>query len=136
MFVIFISLLNSLLKPLTLHYFIPSSTITGETPAFGPPHWVAGAIGNCTWTGVRLRDLLRVSGMDVDAISLRTKERPVKATHVGLLGYDHDECGNQYCCSFPFDKAIDPYGDVIVAFSKFFYFPFIHNKLLLLNLCF
>ena len=59
--------------------------------------------------------------MDVDAISLRTKERPVKATHVGLLGYDHDECGNQYCCSFPFDKAIDPYGDVIVAFSEIFF---------------
>ena len=62
--------------------------------------------------------------MDVDAISLRTKERPVKATHVGLLGYDHDECGNQYCCSFPFDKAIDPYGDVIVAFSEFFFTAF------------
>lgn len=91
--------------------------LDGETPAFGPPHWVAGAIGNCTWTGVRLRDLLKVAGMDVDAISLRTKERPVNATHVGLLGYDHDECGNQYCCSFPFDKAIDPYGDVIVAFQ-------------------
>ena len=91
--------------------------LDGETPAFGPPHWVAGAIGNCTWTGVRLRDLLRASGMDVDAISLRTKDRPEFATHVGLLGYDHDECGNQYCCSFPFDKAIDPYGDVIVAFQ-------------------
>ena len=23
--------------------------------------------------------------------------------------------GNQYCCSFPFDKAIDPTGDVILA---------------------
>ena len=75
--------------------------------------------------------------MDVDAISLRTKERPVKATHVGLLGYDHDECGNQYCCSFPFDKAIDPYGDVIVAFSKFFYFILLFSiEFLLVNLCF
>ena len=91
--------------------------LDGETPAFGPPHWVAGAIGNCTWTGVRLRDLLKASGLDVDAISLRTKDRPVNATQIGLLGYDHDECGNQYCCSFPFDKAIDPYGDVIVAFQ-------------------
>jgi sulfite oxidase len=40
-------------------------------PAFGPPHWVAGAIGCATWTGVRLRDLLNTAGMDVDAISTR-----------------------------------------------------------------
>lgn len=91
--------------------------IDGKTPAFGPPHWVAGAIGNCTWTGVRLRDLMRAAGMDVDGISLRTKKAPAKATNVALLGYDHDECGNQYCCSFPFDKAVDPFGDVIVAFK-------------------
>ena len=25
------------------------------------------------------------------------------------------QVGNQYCCSFPFDKAIDPAGDVILA---------------------
>jgi len=87
----------------------------GETPAFGPPHWVAGAIGNATWTGVRLRDILKASGMDVDGISLRTKDAPAKATQIGLVGYDHDEVGNQYCCSFPFDKAIDPFGDCLVA---------------------
>ena len=33
------------------------------------------------------------------------------------IGYDHDEVGNQYCCSFPFEKAIDPFGDVIVAYE-------------------
>ena len=81
--------------------------LDGKTPSFGPPHWVAGAIGNATWSGVRLRDVLRASGMDVDAISLRRKDAPAKATQIGLLGYDHDEVGNQYCCSFPFDKAID-----------------------------
>eukprot|EP00928_Gymnodinium_smaydae_P009532 TRINITY_DN13577_c1_g1_i1.p1 TRINITY_DN13577_c1_g1~~TRINITY_DN13577_c1_g1_i1.p1 ORF type:complete len:660 (-),score=117.73 TRINITY_DN13577_c1_g1_i1:406-2385(-) len=89
----------------------------GETPAFGPPHWVAGAIGNATWSGPRLRDVLKASGMDVDAISLRTKEPPENAGQVGLLGYDQDEVGNQYGCSFPFDKAIDPFGDVIVAYE-------------------
>lgn len=82
--------------------------IDGETPAFGPPHWVAGAIGCATWTGVRMRDVLKASGMDVDAISLRTKEPPAKAQQIGLLAYDHDENGNQYCCSFPFDKARCP----------------------------
>jgi sulfite oxidase len=89
----------------------------GETPAFGPPHWVAGAMGCSTWSGPRLRDVLRASGMDVDGISLRTKEAPDKATHVGLLASDQDEVGNQYCCSFPFDKAIDPFGDVILAYE-------------------
>jgi len=89
----------------------------GETPAFGPPHWVAGAIGNARWSGARLRDVLRASGMDVDAISTRKIEAPGKATQIGLLGYDHDEVGNQYCCSFPFDKGIDPFGDVIVAYE-------------------
>jgi sulfite oxidase len=87
----------------------------GETPAFGPPHWVAGAIGNAKWSGPRLRDVLRAAGMDVDGISLRTTEAPAKAKQVGLLAYDADEVGNQYCCSFPFDKAVDPYGDVILA---------------------
>lgn len=91
--------------------------IDGETPAFGPPHWVAGAIGNAKWAGVRMRDLLRAAGMDVDAISLGEKPAPEKATNVGLLGIDHDEVGNQYCCSFPFDKAVDPFGDVLVAYE-------------------
>jgi len=89
--------------------------VDGKTPAFGPPHWVAGAMGNATWSGPRLRDVLRASGMDVDNISLGNKEPPSKAKHVGLLGMDQDEVGNQYCCSFPFDKAIDPFGDVILA---------------------
>eukprot|EP00605_Chrysophyceae_sp_TOSAG23-4_P000270 GSChrysophyteH1.ASY1.ANO1.312.1 assembled CDS len=38
--------------------------LDGKTPAFGPPHWVAGAIGNATWSGPRLRDVLRAAGMD------------------------------------------------------------------------
>jgi len=86
-------------------------------PAFGPPHWVCGAMGCATWTGVRLRDLLAASGMDVDGISTRKVLAPKEATHVGLLASDTDECGNQYCCSFPFEKAVDPFGDVIVAYA-------------------
>merc|ERR1719486_725771 len=58
--------------------------IDGKTPAFGPPHWVSGAIGNATWSGARLRDVLRASGMDVDAISLRKKEAPADAKQIGL----------------------------------------------------
>lgn len=41
----------------------------------------------------------------------------LQAVNVGLLGYDQDEVGNQYCCTFPFDKAVDPFGDVLVAYE-------------------
>ena len=61
------------------HYF------DGKTPAFGPPHWVAGAMGNATWSGPRLRDVLRASGMDVDSISLGEQTVPY-TWNVGLLG--------------------------------------------------
>jgi hypothetical protein len=37
--------------------------LDGKTPAFGPPHWVAGAIGCSTWSGVRMRDLFKASGI-------------------------------------------------------------------------
>ena len=91
--------------------------VDGKTPAFGPPHWVAGAMGNSTWSGPRLRDVLRSSGMAVDDISTGKTAAPRDAVHIGLLGMDQDEVGNQYCCSFPFDKAIDPFGDVILAYE-------------------
>lgn len=92
--------------------------IDGKNPAFGPPHWVAGAIANATWTGVRMRDIFNYCGMDVDSISTRrTSPSELEGCAVGLHGYDTDEVGNQYCCSFPFEKAIDPFGDVLVAFE-------------------
>ena len=91
--------------------------LDGKTPAFGPPHWVCGAIGCSRWAGVRLRDLYRAAGMDVDGISLGRVDAPKNAVHVGLLAMDCDEVGNQYCCSFPFEKSVDPFGDVIVAYE-------------------
>lgn len=90
--------------------------VEGE-PAFGPPHWVAGAIGCSTWTGVRLRDVLRAAGMDVDALSLGKTEAPAGSSSIGLTGYDTDEVSNPYCCSIPFEKGIDPFGDVILAYE-------------------
>ena len=59
--------------------------VDGETPAFGPPHWVAGAIGNATWSGARLRDVIAASGMDVDSISLGKKKAPPAAQQVPTL---------------------------------------------------
>ena len=55
--------------------------------------------------------------MDVDGISLNTTPAPKEAVSIGLLGMDRDEVGNQYCCSFPFEKAVDPFGDVILAYE-------------------
>jgi hypothetical protein len=58
--------------------------------------------------------------LDVDGISLGKVPPPPTSKgllSVGLSGYDTDEVGNQYCCSFPFEKAIDPFGDVILAFE-------------------
>ncbi len=60
------------------YHYVKSGPFAGKQPAFGPPHWVCGAIGCATWEGVRLRDLLRHAGMDVDGIALRHKETPEK----------------------------------------------------------
>ena len=60
--------------------------VDGVNPAFGPPHWVIGAIGNSTWSGVRLRDLFRDAGMDVDNISLGKISPPEGSGSVGLTG--------------------------------------------------
>jgi len=91
--------------------------INPGVPAFGPPHWVAGAIGNATWTGVRLRDVLKDAGLPLDEISLNRASLPEGADNISFKGYDHDEVGNNYCCSIPIEKGIDPYGDVILAFK-------------------
>lgn len=91
--------------------------INEGVPAFGPPHWVAGAIGNATWTGVRLRDVLKASGLNLDAVSLGEEDLPPGADNISFKGYDHDEVGNTYCCSIPVEKGIDPFGDVILAFK-------------------
>lgn len=88
-----------------------------DQPAFGPPHWVSGAISNSTWGGVRLRDILQVAGLDADGISLRKVDGPPRGSMVELVGHDSDEVGNQYCCSFPFEKAVDPFGDVLIAYE-------------------
>jgi len=60
------------------YHYVDHGPNAGKQPAFGPPHWVAGAIGCATWSGVRMRDLLKAGGMDVDGIALRHIEAPEK----------------------------------------------------------
>ncbi|XP_032663674.1 probable sulfite oxidase, mitochondrial [Odontomachus brunneus] len=68
--------------------------------------WDAGAIGNAQWTGVRLCDLLKDLGVNEDAFS-----------HIQFEGYDLDPSGTPYGASIPISKAMDPKGDVILAYE-------------------
>lgn len=64
--------------------------------------WNIGAIGNAQWTGVRLRDVLKDAGMDID-----NPDDEVK--HAQFLGSE------AYGASIPIDKALDRHGDVLLA---------------------
>jgi sulfite oxidase len=66
--------------------------------------WTAGAISSAEWEGVRLRDVLADAGLDV-------LELPEDAQHAQFMGLE------AYGASIPIDKAIDPRGDVILAFK-------------------
>lgn len=70
--------------------------------------WGVGAIGNATWTGVRLRDVLEYAGLQENEVA--------NFRHVQFEGRDCDmvQC---YGASIPLSKAIDPQGDVILAFE-------------------
>ena len=63
---------------------------------FISPHWVIGAMSTAKWGGARLRDVLRDSGLDVDAIALGEQLPPKGVKHVQAEGYDHDETGYTY----------------------------------------
>ena len=67
--------------------------------------WDIGAISNAKWTGVRLRDVLRDAGVDVN------EKNPDDATHVQFVGAE------AYGASIPIDKALDAHGDVMLAYE-------------------
>lgn len=66
--------------------------------------WRAGAIGNATWTGVKLRDVLADCAYDVNDL-------PEHIKHAQFMGAE------AYGASIPISKAIDKYGDVLLAFE-------------------
>eukprot|EP00479_Gromia_sphaerica_P011448 TRINITY_DN564_c0_g1_i4.p1 TRINITY_DN564_c0_g1~~TRINITY_DN564_c0_g1_i4.p1 ORF type:complete len:304 (+),score=84.29 TRINITY_DN564_c0_g1_i4:875-1786(+) len=90
--------------------------VTTTKEVFISPHWVSGAISNAKWAGPKLRDVLRLAGLDVDAIALG-KHEPADVKHVQFEGYDADETGLTYGVSIPIDKAVDPLGDCILAYE-------------------
>ncbi|XP_011644963.1 probable sulfite oxidase, mitochondrial [Pogonomyrmex barbatus] len=69
-------------------------------------NWNVGAVGNATWTGARLCDVLKDLGINEDVFS-----------HVQFEGYDLDPSGAPYGASIPISKAMDPRGDVILAYE-------------------
>lgn len=68
--------------------------------------WTGTAISNAQWTGVRLRDLLILAGVDPNDSRIK---------HVHLEGADSDLTGNCYGASITFEKAMSP--ETIVAYS-------------------
>ncbi|TVY47564.1 Sulfite oxidase [Lachnellula occidentalis] len=66
--------------------------------------WNVGAIGNATWTGVRLRDVLVDAGFPIDA-------PPADAKHAQFTGLE------AYGASVPLAKAIEAHGDVLLAYE-------------------
>jgi len=72
--------------------------------------WDTGAIGTCTFTGVKLRDILAAAGLDVNA--------DPEPWHVIFVGSDTDPLtGDRYAASIPIQKAINPMGDCLIAYE-------------------
>ncbi|XP_030380822.1 probable sulfite oxidase, mitochondrial [Scaptodrosophila lebanonensis] len=68
--------------------------------------WGAGAVGNAKWSGARLSDLLVAMGV-----------QPDERLHVIFEGADLDPTAHPYAASIPLSKALDPRGDVILAYE-------------------
>ena len=71
-------------------------------------NWKGGAIGNATWSGARLYDILKAAGYSDDDI---------KAKHIHFEGYDVGADGSPYGASIPVEKGSNPRGDVILAYE-------------------
>lgn len=69
--------------------------------------WTAGAISNALWEGVYLSDVLADAGFELSEALRDTCE----TKHVHFAGLE------AYAASIPIKKAIDPQGDVLLAYS-------------------
>lgn len=72
-------------------------------------NWGSAAIGTAKWTGVRLRDVLKAYGIDESNLG--------NIKHVHFEGLDTDVANVPYAASIPIHKALDPRGDVILAYE-------------------
>jgi len=69
--------------------------------------WAQGAIGNSTWKGPRLRDVLLAAGIK--------EHEDNEKLQVQFEGQDIDPASMPYGSSIPLSKALDPRCDVILA---------------------
>ncbi|KAG6042103.1 hypothetical protein E4U41_005651 [Claviceps citrina] len=69
--------------------------------------WQAGAISNALWEGVLLSDVLADAGFDLN----EARNGLGETKHVHFMGLE------AYGASIPIKKAVDPLGDVLLAYS-------------------
>jgi len=71
--------------------------------------WGRAAIGNATWSGARLKDVLAWAGVTEDNIG--------SCRHLHLNGLDEGPDGSAYAISIPLSKALSSLGDCILAYE-------------------
>ena len=71
-------------------------------------NWEGGAIGNATFGGVYLRDVLKEAGLDLDHPTVR---------HIQFEGLDQDVVGQTYGASIPIDFVMNPQRQVLLAYE-------------------
>lgn len=69
---------------------------------FGMTKWLTGGVGNAVWTGVSLRTLLEMAGLDPETVSVNAKGLDAEAPEGGVSR------------PIPIEKALDP--NTIVAY--------------------
>ncbi|XP_044764248.1 sulfite oxidase-like [Coccinella septempunctata] len=72
-------------------------------------NWGAAALGNATWTGASLREVLEKAGLSEHELD--------KYEHIQFEAYDTDTTGSPYGASIPIWKGVDKRGDVILAYE-------------------
>ncbi|KAF9209063.1 hypothetical protein BGZ49_006472 [Haplosporangium sp. Z 27] len=75
--------------------------------------WKSGAVSTATWSGPRLCDIIK----DTADIPESELSRMLRDFHVSFEADDHVHEDTCYGSSIPFRKAMDPFGDVILAYE-------------------
>ncbi|KAK3321845.1 Oxidoreductase, molybdopterin-binding domain-containing protein [Apodospora peruviana] len=80
--------------------------------------WGVGAIGNAEWEGVRLADVLADAGLTASEPTALTAEKADDTVKVDPRSHHVQFSGLEaYGASIPLTKALDPSGDVLIAFG-------------------
>lgn len=83
--------------------------------------WFDGAVMNCTWEGPRVRDILLAAGVEES----QATHGDVSPKHVHFANYGGKvQADEWYGGSIPFDRAMCPTMDVILAVKVGTDFPF------------